>query len=163
MCQSIPEENVFPALPRLSRRGSPPTMVSYWTALWEILVGKRRGKSTDPLIHVTGSMTLLLPLWRKAHVHAPFERRTYSAGETPEVAQEPCKHWRGILRFRSRIHTRSLAPALKGEESREALEQFACGLSFPEATRAGPCGPRRKLRTPAATREIPGGFALQAR
>ena len=125
---------------------------------WESVEG-----NPHPLIHATGSMTLLLPLWRKGHVHAPFERRTYSAGETPEVAQEPCQHWRGILTFRSRIHTRSLAPALKGEESREALEQFACGLSFPEATRAGPCGPRRKPRTPAATRENPGGFALQAR
>ena len=78
-------------------------------------------------------------------------------------SQDLCQHWRGILRFRSRIHTRSLAPALKGEESREAREQFAFGLSFPEATRAGPCGARRKSRTRVATRENPGGFALQAR
>ena len=36
----------------------------------ESLVGKPRGKATDPLIHAKGSMTLLLLLGRKAHVHA---------------------------------------------------------------------------------------------
>ena len=40
-------------------------------ASWESLVGKPRGKDTDPLIHVKGSATLLLQLGRKAHVHAP--------------------------------------------------------------------------------------------
>ena len=40
-------------------------------ASWEILVGKPRGKAPDPLILVTGSVTLLLQLGRKSHVHAP--------------------------------------------------------------------------------------------
>ena len=40
-------------------------------ASWENLVGKPRGKATDPLIHSKGSVTLLLQLGRKAHVHAP--------------------------------------------------------------------------------------------
>ena len=40
-------------------------------ASWESLVGKPRGKDTDPLIHVKGSATLLLQLRRKAQVHAP--------------------------------------------------------------------------------------------
>ena len=40
-------------------------------ASWESLVGKPRGKATDPLIHAKGSVTLLLQLGRKAHVHAP--------------------------------------------------------------------------------------------
>ena len=40
-------------------------------ASWESLVGKPRGKATHPLIHAKGSMTLLLQLGRKAHVHAP--------------------------------------------------------------------------------------------
>ena len=71
MSQSIPEEPVFPALPRLSRRGSSHTKVACGTALWESLMGKPRGKATDPLIHATGCVTLLLPLRRKAHVHAP--------------------------------------------------------------------------------------------
>ena len=40
-------------------------------ASWETLVGKPRGKAPDPLIHAKGSVTLLLQLGRKAHVHAP--------------------------------------------------------------------------------------------
>ena len=40
-------------------------------ASWESLVGKPRGKATDPFIHAKGSATLLLQLGRKAHVHAP--------------------------------------------------------------------------------------------
>ena len=40
-------------------------------ASWESLVGKPRGKAPDPLIHAKGSVTLLLQLGRKSHVHAP--------------------------------------------------------------------------------------------
>ena len=40
-------------------------------ASWESLLGKPRGKATDPLIHVKGIVTLVLQLGRKAHVHAP--------------------------------------------------------------------------------------------
>ena len=82
--QSIPGKPVFPALPRLSSQGSTHTSVARGTALWESLVGKPRGKvsweslmgkprgkATDPMIHGKGSVTLLLQLGRKAHVHTP--------------------------------------------------------------------------------------------
>ena len=49
--QSIPGNPVFPALPRVSSRGSTHTTVARGTALWESLVGKPRGKATDPLFH----------------------------------------------------------------------------------------------------------------
>ena len=75
MSQSYPEKPVFLALPRLSRRGLTHTTVARGTALWESLeeslMGKPRGKATDPLIHEKGSVPLLLQLGRKAHVHAP--------------------------------------------------------------------------------------------
>ena len=71
MSQSIPQEPVFPVLPRLSRRGSTHTTVTRGTALWESLVGKTRGKVTDPLVHASRSMTLLLQHGRKGHTHAP--------------------------------------------------------------------------------------------
>ena len=100
MSQSIPGKTIFPALPRLSSRGSTHTTVARGTALWEILVGKPRGKATDPLIHANRSVILLLNLGRKALVHGPLETKTDSPGETPEVPQYPCQHWRGILRFR---------------------------------------------------------------
>ena len=40
-------------------------------ASWESLVLKPRGKATDHLILAKGSVTLLIQLRRKAHVHAP--------------------------------------------------------------------------------------------
>ena len=40
-------------------------------ASWESLVGEPRGKATDPFIQAKGSVTLLLQLGRKAHVHTP--------------------------------------------------------------------------------------------
>ena len=94
MSQSI-QGNIFSCLARLSSRGSTHTTVTRGTALWESLVGKPRGKAswkcnvgmprgkaTDPLIHAKGSVTLLLQLGRKGHVHAPIETRTDSPGET---------------------------------------------------------------------------------
>ena len=107
MSQSIPGKPVFPALPRLSSRGSTHTTVARATALWESLVGKPRGKATDPLIHAKGSVTLLLHSGGKRTCMPPLETRTDTHGETPEVPQDPCQHWRGILRFWPRLHTRS--------------------------------------------------------
>ena len=99
MSPSIPEDPVFRALLRLSCRGSTHTTVARGRALWESLVGQPRGKATDPLIHAKGSITLLLHLGRKAPEHDPLETRTESPGETPEVPQDSCQHWRGILKF----------------------------------------------------------------
>ena len=69
--QSITGKPVFPALPRHSRGGLTHTTVAHGTPLLESLVGKPGGKATDPLTHANGSVTLLLPLGRKAHVHDP--------------------------------------------------------------------------------------------
>ena len=75
MFQSISGKPVFPALPRLSSRGSSHTTVARGTALWESLVGKPHGKASREshrsLDHTKGSVTLLLQLGRKPHVHAP--------------------------------------------------------------------------------------------
>ena len=119
MSQSIPEEPVFLARPRLSRRGSTPNMVARGTALWESLVGKPRGEATDPLIQAMGSVKLLLPLWRKAHVHAPIrdedllpwgdsrstprfmsalERNPQVPAPTPHKVSGPGFEGKGILR-----------------------------------------------------------------
>ena len=94
MSQSIPWKPVFPALPRLSSRGSTHTTVHVGQpcgkASCESLVGKPRGNATDPCFHAKGCVTLLLKLGRKVHLHAPLETRTDSPGETPEVPQDPC-------------------------------------------------------------------------
>ena len=75
MSQSIPGKPVFPALFRLSSRGSTHTTLPRGTALWENLVGKPRGKasreshrSLDPR---EGKRDTELNLGKKAHVHAP--------------------------------------------------------------------------------------------
>ena len=107
MSPSIPGKPVFPALPRLSSRGSTHTTVARGTALWESLVGKPRGKATDPLINAKGSVTLLLQRGGNRTCMPPLETRTDSPGETPELPQDPCQHWRGILRFWNTLHTRS--------------------------------------------------------
>ena len=79
MSQSIPGKPVLPALPRLSSRYR---LTPRWhvgqpcgKASWESLVGKPRGKATDPLIHANGSATLLPQLGRKAHVPAPTREK----------------------------------------------------------------------------------------
>ena len=71
MSQTIPEEPVFPALLRLLRRGSTHTTVARGTALMESLVGNPQWKATDPLIHTSAGVTLLLQVVRKWQVHAP--------------------------------------------------------------------------------------------
>ena len=40
-------------------------------ASWESILRKPRGKATDPMIQAKGSVTLLLQLGRKTHVHIP--------------------------------------------------------------------------------------------
>ena len=70
MCQSVPQEPVFPALPRLSRRGSTHTTETRGTALWRASWERLEGV-TDPLVHASRSVTLLLQHGRKGHAHAP--------------------------------------------------------------------------------------------
>ena len=48
-----------------------PRINSHHGGTWDIPVGKPRWKARDPLIHAKGSVTLLLQLGRKVHVHAP--------------------------------------------------------------------------------------------
>ena len=47
MSQSIAWKTIFPALPRLSSRGSTHTTVTRGTDLWESLVGNPRGKASS--------------------------------------------------------------------------------------------------------------------
>ena len=114
MTQSIPGKPVFPALPRLSSRGSTQTTVARGTALWESLVGNPRGKFSRESLE--GKPQIPLSTRREARLCSyssegkrtcipPLETRTDSPGETPDVPKDPCQHWRGILRFRHRLHT----------------------------------------------------------
>ena len=118
MSQSIPGKPVFPALALLSSRGLTHNTVVRGTALWESLVGKPRGKATDPLIHGKGRASCCYSSGGKHTCMPPLETRTNSPGETPEVPQDPCQHWRGRLRF-STESTHDLRPRHRRERNAE--------------------------------------------
>ena len=76
MSQSIPGKPVFPALPRLSSRGSTHTTVARGTALWESVVGKPRGKAS-----------------RESHRSLdPREGKRDTAATAREESARPCTH-----------------------------------------------------------------------
>ena len=141
-CKSIPGKPVFPALPRLSSRGSTHTSVACGIALWESLVGKPRGKAS-----------------RESHRSLDSrEGKRDTATTAREESARACPHSRrglttlGRHQKYSKIHvstgeessgsgtdsTQGLRPRHRRGGSREAPEQLAWGLAFPEATRAGP-------------------------
>ena len=166
MSQSIPEEPVFPALPRLSRRGSTHTTVARGIALCERLVGKPHGKASREIhrsqyqheekpdtattaqkekdlgcSHLKRGLTTL---WRLQKCHK-MHVNTGSESSGPEL--DPI---RGLRPW----HDRRVIP-------RGPLE-LARRLNFPEAIRARPWRPRHNSRAPAPTRENSGGSTLQA-
>ena len=109
--QSIPGNPVFPALPRLSSRGSNHTTVARGTALWESLLGKTPGKasreshrSLDPS---EGKRDTSATAREESTRAGPHSRRGLTPWGDSEVPQDLCQHWRGILRSRHRRHTRS--------------------------------------------------------
>ena len=122
MSQSIPGKPVFPALPRLSSRGSTHTTVARGTALWEGLVGKPRGKasreshrSLDPREAKRDTAATAREESARAFPHS---RGGLTPLGTPEVPQDPCQHWRGILRFQDRP-TQVLRPQNRWERNPE--------------------------------------------
>ena len=81
MSQSIPGNRDFPALPRLSSRGSTHTTVARGTALWESLVGKPRGKA---LREIHRSLD-------------PLDRKNQTAATAREESARACPHSRRVL------------------------------------------------------------------
>ena len=101
-------------------------------------MGKPREKATDPLIQAMGSVTLLLQLWRKALVHASIGDEDLLPWRDSRSTPRSMSSLERNPQFPGPTPHKVLGPAPKGEESREAREQLAWGLAFPEATRAGP-------------------------
>ena len=167
MSQSTPGKRVFLALPRLSSRGMTHTTVARWTAIWESLVGKPRGKDSGEshrFLHPREGKRDTTATAREESARAcPNSRR----GLTPlgRLQKYPRNHVStGVESSGSCTDsTQGLRPQHRRERNPERPHQLAWGLAFPEATRAGPRGPRRKSRAPAATRENPGGSPFQAR
>ena len=79
-CLSITGKPFFPALPRLSSRGTTHTTVARVTALWESLVGKSRGKPRGK-----ASMESHRSL-------DPREGKSDAAATAREESARPCPH-----------------------------------------------------------------------
>ena len=78
MSQSIPGKPVFPAMPRISSRGSTHTTVARGTALWESLVGQPCGKAS----------------WESHRSLYPREGQRDTAATAREESARACPHSR---------------------------------------------------------------------
>ena len=111
MSQSIPGIPVFlhcldfQAEDRLTPRWlvGHPCGKALWETSWESL----EGKPQIPLSKGREALHCCYSSGGKRKCKPPIETRTDSPGETPAILQDPCQHWRGILRFLHRLHTRS--------------------------------------------------------
>ena len=112
MSQSIPEKPVFPALRRLSSRGSTHTTVARGTALWKSLVGKPRGKSSRE------SQRSLDPRKGKRHNAAPTREESTRASPYSRRGLTPL----GRLQKYPKIHVST------GEESSGSGTESTQGL-----------------------------------
>ena len=127
MSQSIPGKPVFPALPRLSSRGSTHTTVARGTALWESLVGKPRGKPS-----------------RKRHRSLdPLAGKRDNAATHREESARACPHSRrgltplGRLQKYPKIHVSTAEEcSSSGTDSTQGLGPGIDGRGIPRGPRA---------------------------
>ena len=146
MSQSIPGKPIFPALHRLSSRGSTHTTVARGTGLWESLVGKPRGKAS-----------------RESHRSLdPREGKHDTAATARGESAGACPHTRrgltplGRLRKYPKIHVST------GEESSGSGTDSTQGLRprhrwerNPETPRSNSDGDWPFLRPPERVSEVP--------
>ena len=126
MSQSIPGKPVFPALPRLSSRGSTHSTVAPGTALWESLVGKPRGKSS-----------------RECHRSlVPREWKCDTATTAGEESARACPHSRRGLTPLGRLQKYPKIHVSTGEESSGYGTDSSQGLRPSIEGRGIPRGPR---------------------
>ena len=131
MAQSIPGKPVFPALPRLSSRGSTHTLVARGTALWESLVGKPLGKAS-----------------RESHRSLdPGEGKRDTAAAAQEESARACPHSRrgltplGRLQKYPKIHVSTERnPQVPAPTSHKVLGPGIDGGGIPRGPRATPMG-----------------------
>ena len=124
--QSIPGKPVFPAVPRLSSRGSTHTMVARGTALWESLVGKPRGKSS-----------------RESHRSLdPRQGKGNTAATAREESARECPHSRQGLTLPRRLQKYPKVHVSTGEEYSGSGTVSTQGLGPQHLWRGIPRGPR---------------------
>ena len=137
MSQSIPGKPVFPALPRLSGRGSTHTMVARGTTLWESLLGKPRDKAS-----------------RERHKSLdPHEGKRDNAATAREESRRACPHMRRGLTPLGRLQKYPKIHVSTGEESSGSGTDSTQGFR-PQHQRERK--PQRPPRGPRATRKGTG-------
>ena len=149
--QSIPGKPVFPALPRLSSRGSTHTTVARGTALWESLVGKPPGKAS----------------WESHRSLDPREGKRDTAATAREESAHACPHSRRGLTPLGRLQKYPKIHFSTGEESSGFGTDSTQGLrpqhrrernpERPPSNSHGDCPflrpPERDLEVPVVSRE----------
>ena len=146
MSLSIPGKPVFPAMPRLSNRGSTHTTVARGTALWERLVGKPPGKAS-----------------RENHRSLdPREGKRDTAATAREESARACPHSRRGLTHLRRLHKYPKIHVSTGEESSGSSTDSKQGLRprhrrerNPERLPSNSHGDWPFLRPPERVPEIP--------
>ena len=126
MSQSIPGKTFFPALPRISSRGSTHNIVARGTALWESLVGKPHGKAS-----------------RESHRSLDsHDGKRDTAATAREESAHPCPNSRRGLTPLGRLQTYPKIHVCTGEETSGSGTESTQGLK-PSIDGSGiPRGPR---------------------
>ena len=146
MSQSIPEKPVFPALRRLSSRGSTHTTVARGTALWKSLVGKPRGKSSRE------SQRSLDPRKGKRHNAAPTREESTRASPYSRRGLTPL----GRLQKYPKIHVSTGEESSgSGTDSTQGLRPLHRRERNPERPRSNSQGEWPFLRPPERVPEVP--------
>ena len=144
--QSIPGKPVFPALPRLSSRGSTHTMLARGSTLWESLVGKPHGKAS-----------------RESHRSLdPSEGKRDTAATAREESAPACPHLRRGLTPVGRLHKYPKIHVSPGEESSgsgtdstQGLRRRHRGERNPERPPSNSYGDLPFLRPPERDPDVP--------
>ena len=150
--QSPPDVSVhsrdtsFPALPRLSSRGSTHTKVARGTDLWESLVGKPRGKASRESLRSLD----------------PSEGKHYTAARAGEESARACPHSRLGLTPLGRLQKYPKIHASPGEDSSGSTTDSTQGLRPRDRWERNPRSPPSNshrdwsfLRPPERVPEVP--------
>ena len=144
--QSIPGKPVFPALPRLSSRGSTHTTVARGTTLLESLVGKLCGKA----------------LSESHRSFDPREGKRDTAASGREESARACPHWRRRLTPLGRLQKYTKIHFCTGEESSgsgsvstQGLRRWHRGERNHERPPSNSHGDLPFLRPPERVPEVP--------